>query len=590
MTAIAQSFARFNETLKRINRAVSDLGDEASRDEENILSMLTGIEEKFNSRRTGSDASRKAPLEEALEKAKSDWKGKIQKWHKKSAEQSKVRESIQKSAKGLVIAVFGRTNAGKSTLGNFIREKVLSGQTVTPIQIIEEWNESRKEWDEPKEKKEKDRFEEGATETTREIQLFSAPGFTWLDTPGFGSVNYILGNRAKDYVGQADMIVYLDMSDNPGLRGNVQILMEILNTPREICIAINHSDKKEHLRDASGKCRYDENDNPIKMSVAKPDEVRRAQEEQEKDAIRKVGYTGKLDAISISMLLAKEALAGNDDEKYRQSNLDALFGKFNEIMPDEASVKRIKQAGPSRALIDLIGYIVDGLGNFRKGVEEVVAPLEEKQKTDAVAESRQAIATAMNKIGAFVSERGEEAKNAASGDTIRLDARKIAERAAKVMNEQINQKASRMLKEIFDANARGMITTQQIGEIESDEIVRVKESYAYTISRTNYVEREASGFFETVRGWFGKKHYSARESREKRTDEIDFGFDTKNAEQSLLKKMEGRIAETIEREFRDIKEKCLDSYVTTLKESLAALDGVEKELKQMRSKKEKQCS
>ena len=134
------------------------------------------------------------------------------------------------------VAVFGKVKAGKSYLGNFImgnsirdlgiktsydkleRPKVIvydRGKVNTQEKLAELSEEGR------------DGFRVDPNEATSAIQLFKLGGLTWFDTPGIGSITWGNEMLAKDYVDNADLVVYTSNSDAAGTRQDFTEMKEL---------------------------------------------------------------------------------------------------------------------------------------------------------------------------------------------------------------------------------------------------------------------------------------------------------------------------------------------------------------------------
>jgi len=182
MNEISEKLTRFADCLKRVDIVLKAATKEVLDVENHIFSTLDICGDNLKKIIKNNNSSEGKAFNRRIEEIMTEWQKAVTKWKNTLKESSKVREDLSRYGEGLIIAVFGRTNAGKSTLGNFIKGKTLiDAKFDNPwqhedfksenIQVIDSRSDSLQ-------KQSKEWFAEGTVETTKEIQLFCLPGFT----------------------------------------------------------------------------------------------------------------------------------------------------------------------------------------------------------------------------------------------------------------------------------------------------------------------------------------------------------------------------------------------------------------------------
>ena len=194
MPTMQESLQAFSDRLLAVSASLEQQKSAIGRAENEVFEVLeqaaTAFAPKVDENISAGETN---ALRETINRVFSDFTDGIRRWKQEMAERSEVRSKLEDMGTGLIVVVFGRTNAGKSTLGNFLRGRQLREAAfdnawkrgdfpLSPITVIERGKDAEATSD-------ADWFAEGGVETTREAQMFRLPGLLWLDTPCFGSVN-----------------------------------------------------------------------------------------------------------------------------------------------------------------------------------------------------------------------------------------------------------------------------------------------------------------------------------------------------------------------------------------------------------------
>ncbi|HCG5282818.1 TPA: dynamin family protein [Vibrio parahaemolyticus] len=256
----------------------------------------------------------------------------------------------------LLVFVYGKVKAGKSSLGNYIA----TGQSdPTP-----EWLESLDEkLHKPQFFKEAQNtefgevidyskgFAVGTSETTSCIQGFRTPGFTWVDSPGLHSINGANGDLAKQYSDSADLIVYPCNSAQPGRRSDFEELRKLILAKKRIMVLITRCSEEEVVD-------FDEEGVPITELVMKSDKNRADQEQylkQELDLLcDELGEYIDTSALSISVHYAQHY--GSSAEAMKQSGMQNFFDNLSALIESEGI--ELKKQVPQKNLHALYSLLV----------------------------------------------------------------------------------------------------------------------------------------------------------------------------------------------------------------------------------------
>lgn len=634
---------QMQEKLQQIKHEVADK-------EERVFSLLDQTARSF--RPETSNKEQGNALRDVVDSIFDDFHDAILLWKEEMRERQEVRQKLEAEADKnmgarLIVVVFGRTNAGKSTLGNFLRGKQLreaafdnawKNGTIKPepIRIIEKAKSDEKqlsvEW-----------LAEGATETTTEAQLFDLPGFLWLDTPGFGSTNdESLGGLARKYVKRADLVIYLDHSDNPGLEDITEQFVTIMKEGRHALIAINQSDKQERCKGPDGKTIYIEKNGPegpkktpLKKPVAKSDDDRAKQEKYLTEVMESKLGGKKVEAISISTLLAGTAVKSNDDAMFAASNMRALFKRILDQISDDDRFIALKSRDAVQNCIALINRVIGedesrgaredrgdspeeqpkkhpSLQAWDTRLMEMEERVEAAEKTfNLDAETGNITATIMLQARGPLRDLvdGAEKKRETSGEESgnfharildffggnsdasrkeervpEIDINPLLEDCATEAGELMKQKAQKLLKDLW--LKEGLAIRKEFARVERVRLQRRTERHEYEAFTTESYERDPEGIIEHVTSFFGRKHYGTRVRKYMKEQIIDLGYNTEEVYAELATRMEQELASFVKTGLEQIRDECLTRGLRMLRERRSVLMKTEEKLKLLRGELE----
>ena len=236
----------------------------------------------------------------------------IETWVENAENYDKRTKFRSRFGDSLLVFVFGKVKAGKSSLGNFLAyghsnpsQEIIEEASPAPNFFWEAGNSSTEAMSSDDMRK-KRCFGVGTLETTSSIQGFTLPGITWVDSPGVHSTKAENGELTKKYAEAADVIVFLSNSDSPGRRSDMEEIRELLGQDKPLLVIITASDSLEEDIDDDG--------NVVKHLCMKSAENRQSQINFVSQEIKT--FSSKTQVLTISM---KYAEGGEPNERKAQA-------------------------------------------------------------------------------------------------------------------------------------------------------------------------------------------------------------------------------------------------------------------------------
>lgn len=496
------------------------------------------------------------------------------------------REFQSKFEKSPLVIVFGVVKAGKSTLGNFLHGRSFrkaefdneykNGQIpISKIYVEESGRDDAKI---------KDAFDENSVESTCSAQYFQFPGLAWVDTPGTGAIvkgtdKRSLEDIAKQYVQYADLVIFLANSANPGIAEDIQGYANLYADGKKALIIITRSDTIKTTV---------ENGKIVKKRI--PKDSRKLQETSLLETMSKEGIPrNQLDAVSISTLLAEEAVEKQDDSLWLESNMGLLYKKIINVISNN-EILELKKSAPKKLLNLTIKSIIGDTNNNNKDNQN----------------SLNGLITSMSKIlnqidnkfdslspkGQLITDIVEDVINSVRG-LIRGyidDVCNNKHENTRISLSAINSKIQPTLENVLHSHIRKIIGDYKqfsIDTINTDNIEATAqhntEKHKYTTKVAYRERRDASGVFETIASWFGKKYYGGvRYEDVQREEIIDLGMNTKEARQSLVEQLENRVSEFVKTQLDNLRTQFFGESKKKMTELISKLHNMKSNLEQLR--------
>jgi|GEM_PF-535297 len=249
----------------------------------------------------------------------------------------------------LLIFVYGKVKAGKSSLGNYLAygrtepdPQLIADAELKPI-FFSETSTNLCEQTDNEQIRLNGRFGVDVVEATSSIQGFRLPGMTWIDSPGLHSVNAANGKLTKGYVDCADLVIFLSNSESPGRRSDLEEAVGLLRKGKNVTVLITGSDTTDVDVDDEGEL--------VKRLIMKGDGDRQQQISYVTQAIRESAPDLTLDKVRVHSISACYAEAGTAEEqagRWRDSGLAGFAADIERLARAEGL--QIKRQVPMKNL------------------------------------------------------------------------------------------------------------------------------------------------------------------------------------------------------------------------------------------------
>lgn len=322
--------------FQHTSKLAQDLVHIESQVREREQQLLQGVNRLMEGIRQAAGVPQPKPVAMLLQSYFGELEVVLASWQKKVASYDAGLGLRKRVGDSLLVFVYGKVKAGKSSLGNFIAtgrarpDEVWMAQVGELLHMPEFFQEERNDAFAENIDHERQGFKVGEMETTSVIQGFCVPGMTWVDSPGLHSINGDNGALANKYVESADLIIYPMNSAQPGRRTDLSELQELLKSGKRILVLITRSDAIEEDVNEAGEL--------IQTRVMKPEQNRRAQEAHVQGELDRLCSELSLDDIDTQVLSISVEYAethGNSTEAMRESGMQALLDKLQGLLQSE---------------------------------------------------------------------------------------------------------------------------------------------------------------------------------------------------------------------------------------------------------------
>jgi len=351
---------RITERIDAFNRSLERVGDQLDgfrTDLEDREEGLLGLIDAFGARISTSAPVPKGELAALLAAAFNHLSAGLVAWTSAVRRDISGREFINRFERSVIVTVYGKVKSGKSSLGNFIagvdRANGSGGFTSGPVPRFRVHAAVGGILQEPEELDPRTGFATDVVECTNRIQEFTLGGLSWIDTPGLHSLTPENGELAKEYVANAELVVFLTSSDSPARASEIAELRRLLPMHKPLLVVVSRFDAFEE--------DLDENGTIISRTVTKPASAREEQKRWVEAQIAKAGLEKLLRDRSyafVSTRLAKDALASGDAAAFDASGMPDLFHSISKTLTRDAL--ELKMAGPKHRFNGLIDEILHG--------------------------------------------------------------------------------------------------------------------------------------------------------------------------------------------------------------------------------------
>lgn len=490
---------------------------------------------------------------------------------------------IQDNENSLNVVVFGKVKAGKSYLGNLMmgnairklptktsydrleqpKVKVYDQGTCTTQDKLKEVTE---------ENDASGGFGVDNREATRVIQLFHLGAMTWVDTPGFGSLTEENQELAREYVKNADLVIFASNSDAAGTQQDFQKMKELYDMGKRFLLVLTQSDTLDEDCDDDG--------NIIPILVPKSDDDRRSTENYMKKALRENGILlGDENILTISAFLGLTALEKGEEDLFESSNMGKFWNLLSDITEQEGTILSKKAFGDR--VNTALQSLQDKLEDAEKKLLDGNASREQKErdmKKKAALTIRDAKDECSQKVASLIQEKSKEIEETKEP----FSAADLKQILSKVVYETVMDAC----KKQFDAMAQMAKLSGYQEKLKLDSIGDLamrQEKISYTRTRVIEVERNPRGIRENIGSRiFHKTYYRAKTIGETKEETIDLGVNV----QEIQAKAHSSLEKILEKQAPQLIQEIIDYYSAPLREmqdeAFDAIQTAEKELEQLK--------
>lgn len=581
---ISQTVSDFFTRLDKINNQLEMFSGKVDTKRDSVFRELKCFEDFCLTKKQEyyPKNSQLNPIEEKLVNTIDDINESIKKWHYQIEKNKKGIKFMHTHEKYLVVMVFGAVKAGKSTLGNFFAGKDFINAPFDneykhrehPVFATEE--RGRDTGDIEKDDKGNTWFCEGITDTTGAIQYFTLSGLRWMDSPGTGALKKENDKRnmeemVNEYIPYTDFCIFLMNSSEPGLMADMKYIKKLSREEQEAIVVITKSDRNDEDIDNDG--------NIINKWCAKTPENRKMQEDDILERLHKAYPevpVNKFKAISVSTLLANLAIKDNDEQQYKDSNLDNLMLLLGNKVSE--NIIALKERKPKQNLNNFIDSVISeqeefkGINELEKQLGNILVPIAEYKRTinEKTKNLQKIISLKIKNEVRRVSEQWVDEINKNNGG---LD--------DKVLSAKIMQLAYPILQKEINANIANIIGNyqeQQINIIEKTFNVGGLEKKHTTIKKqyeeVYWEERDPDGIWENIRSFFGKKYEARRTRTVTLTKEVDLGTNILDYLDKLMPALEAWVNEQVQKALNSLQQSYFlpqEEYINQMKKELVLL-------------------
>ena len=489
---------------------------------------------------------------------------------------------IQNNENSLNVVVFGKVKAGKSYLGNLMMGNAIRKlSTKTSYDRLEQ--PKVKVYDQgtcTTQDKLKEVTEENDAsggfgvdnrEATRVIQLFHLGGMTWVDTPGFGSLTEENQELAREYVKNADLVIFASNSDAAGTQQDFQEMKELYDMGKRFLLVVTQSDTLEEDCDDDG--------NIIQIPTPKSDDDRSKTESYMKETLKKHGIKlGDENILTISAFLGLTALEKGEEALFESSNMGKFWNLLSDITKDEGKDLSKKTFGDR--VNTALQSLQDKLKDAEKKLLDGNASREQKErdmKEKAALTIRDAKDECSQKVASLIQEKSKKVEETKEP----FSAADLNQILSKVVYETVMDAC----KKQFDAMAQMTKLSGYQEKLKLDSIGDLamrQDKISYTYKRVIEVERDPRGLFEHIGAFFGKDYYTHRTIGETREKTIDLGVNV----QEIQAKAHSSLEKILEKQAPQLIQEIIDYYSAPLREmqdeAFDAIQTAEKKLEQLK--------
>lgn len=368
----------------------------------------------------------------------------------------------------LLVFVYGKVKSGKSSLGNYVAwghsEPSAELKDLAPLKPAY-FSHARTDvtsGDKEGEAYTSKQFRVGATEATSSIQGFKLPGFTWVDSPGLHSTNAANGDLARQYVDQADLILYTMNSQAPGRQSDMSEVGSLLDGKRSLMILLTGSDITEEDEDDDGKL--------VTEVLMKP---KATQQRQIQEVTNNLVAMQQDAAEHVCILPISTRFAERHPSHLQESGVGTLFQTLKTLSQSEGL--NLKLTTPLNNLRKAVGETCDDLALIKELTETFELQIQAQDQA-VERELRKLGQKGVTEMRSFVNQLFNSPNPAHVQPQLREQLTKLLGQLTGEAMKNIGENQQNALQRAFDTSRLGAIPEYQEVTVEKEYISGTRSS------------------------------------------------------------------------------------------------------------------
>lgn len=578
---------RFVDTMINEKSQFENMKSEVSQRENNVAELLDALEQKekeiIDGLKVQIAESKDETIQEIFKKTSESLFLTMSEADKKIKEAIKGMTFIHDFESHFVVSVFGKVKAGKSYIGNFImgqplRENKIASSydkledlKVTVYDRGKQYEQNKLSTLEEERECNGKEFYVNKSEATSTIQWVNIGGMCWFDTPGIGSVTIENELLAKEYVKNSDLVIFACNSDAAGTRQEFSEIRHLHEMEKPILLLLTQSDMYDY--------DVDEEDNEIAILIPKSEKDRSDQEQYMLDTLREQGMEDVLkyaNILTVSALLATEALKNGDEEQFEKSNMGKLIKKLTEITKNDAA--KMKRNTPKDRINEVIESVIKDLNTINteifSGCDKIKHSKEKfiKRKNWIVENIK---ANVRMKILEIVAKAKAKVEHNSS---------------SVVSEEQLSDEINVAITEIVHKICleESIINTENIPDLNIEltgigDMKMKQDKISYEYVNVRRVQRPPKGLLEKVgEFFFDKKYYTSKSSKETRYSTFDIGVNDNEIANNIILQLNTDFSSTVDDYINYLIEGYYEPVEVLQQKTTAEIVNTIKKLEEMR--------
>lgn len=534
----------FVDTMLEQQHQFEDIQNNISRCENSVESIITQLETReaalISSAKAGMADANAEGVADIFNRSSQSLITTMTDANQKIREAIKGMTFIQDFEKHFTIAVFGKVKAGKSYIGNFVMGNPLKKTEITSaydkleqivVHVYDRGNVSTQKnlSEQPEDNAD---FATGMKETTSTIQWFDLGGMSWFDTPGIGSVTWENEMLAKEYVKNADLVIFACNSDAAGTRQEFAEMKQLYDTDKPILLLLTQSDTYESDIDDEGE--------EISILVPKCDKDRTDTEQYMIETLKEQGMSDllKYNILTVSAKLAVEAIEKNDEKLFEQSNMGAFLERLTAITKNDAA--DMKKATPKKRLNEMIDSVISDLRAMSDQLANACQSIEES-KMDLIDREDSILEQVKSRVYLEMLKIIQEYKVKVEKDKVTISEDEISNKINKSVSDCISAVCAEEAIKSTDKVQNLEIRLTGIGELKTRQ-----ESIPYEYTFVTSESRPPKGVLEWIGSKvFRKEYYTSASHTETRYSTFDTGINDTEITQNIMMQLNDVFRNTV---------------------------------------------